>query len=100
MRPEIAALVKPIYPKLQNHESVTGYEDVKGVSANVFFINHAEPETNDDETKSHSNYYEALYMSQLCGYLLKQGYDASRITILTTYSGGPLFVRFIYFHHL
>ncbi|XP_076454226.1 NFX1-type zinc finger-containing protein 1-like [Babylonia areolata] len=87
MRPEIAELVHPIYPNLHNHPSVEGYEDVKGVSSNVFFINHGEAETSDSETKSHSNMYEARYMAQLCLYLLKQGYQASRITVLTTYSG-------------
>ncbi|XP_076454225.1 NFX1-type zinc finger-containing protein 1-like [Babylonia areolata] len=87
MRPEIAELVHPIYPSLHNHPSVEGYEDVKGVSSNVFFINHGEAETSDSETKSHSNMYEARYMAQLCLYLLKQGYQASRITVLTTYSG-------------
>ncbi|KAK7499274.1 hypothetical protein BaRGS_00009534 [Batillaria attramentaria] len=87
MRPEIASLVKSIYPELKNHESVLKYEDVKGISSNVFFINHSFPETNDDETKSHSNNYEALYLAQLTSYLLKQGYHPSRITVLTTYSG-------------
>lgn len=87
MRPEIAELVKPIYPQLNNHPSVEKYEDVKGISSNVFFINHNYPESHDDETKSHSNEYEAHYMSQLVSYLLKQGYDPSRITVLTTYSG-------------
>ena len=87
MRPEIAALVKPIYPDLQNHPSVEKYEPIKGVSSNLFFISHSQPEAHDDETKSHSNLYEAQYLAQLCQYLLKQGYDASRITVLTTYSG-------------
>ena len=27
------------------------------------------------------------YLAQLCLYLLQQGYDPSRITVLTTYSG-------------
>ena len=87
MRPEIASLVKPIYPNLQNHPSVENQEPIKGISSNLFFISHAQPEAHDDETKSHSNLYEAQYLAQLCQYLLKQGYDASRITVLTTYSG-------------
>ena len=87
MRPEIAALVKPIYPDLNNHPSVERYEAVKGVSSNLFFIKHNEPEAHDAETKSHSNVYEARYLARLCLYLLQQGYEPSKITVLTTYSG-------------
>jgi hypothetical protein len=87
MRPEIASLVKPIYPTLQDHESVLNYPEIRGVAHNLFFINHAQPEATDDETKSHSNVYEAEYVAALCHYLLKQGYAPSTITVLATYSG-------------
>ncbi|XP_076435849.1 NFX1-type zinc finger-containing protein 1-like [Babylonia areolata] len=87
MRPEIAKLVRPIYPALANHPSVEGYEAVKGVASNLFFINHGELEAHNEETKSHSNEYEAFFVTMLCQYLLKQGYHPSRITVLTTYSG-------------
>lgn len=87
MRPEIAALVKPIYPNLKDHESVFLYDNVKGISKNLFFVSHNQPEIHDEETKSRSNYYEALYIARLCDYLLKQGYEPKQITVLTTYSG-------------
>ena len=61
--------------------------DVKGVRHNVFYINHSRAEERDEETKSYSNVHEASYLVALCGYLLKQGYRRSQITILTPYSG-------------
>ncbi|KAL8573704.1 hypothetical protein ACOMHN_018979 [Nucella lapillus] len=87
MRPEIAELVQPIYPDLHNHPSVEEFENVKGVSSNLFFINHGELEMSDSETQSHSNVYEAQYLANLCLYLLKQDYKPSQITVLTSYSG-------------
>ena len=87
MRPEIARLMKFIYDDLRNHLSVESFEDVWGVSKNIFFIDHQQPEKSDDELKSHSNKHEAEYIVALCQYLLRQGYDSSRITVLTTYTG-------------
>lgn len=40
MRPEISALMLPIYPFLKDHESVKGRSNVCGVTKNVFFIHH------------------------------------------------------------
>ena len=87
MRPEIARLMKFIYDDLKNHVSVESFKDILGISKNIFFINHQEPEKTDDELKSHSNEHEAKYIVALCQYLLRQGYDNSRITVLTTYTG-------------
>ncbi|XP_046560628.1 LOW QUALITY PROTEIN: NFX1-type zinc finger-containing protein 1-like [Haliotis rubra] len=87
MRPEIARLMKPIYPKLENHSSVLNYEKIKGISDNMFFINHGYQEEHDIERVSHANEFEARYVVALCEYLMKQGYERSQITILTTYSG-------------
>ncbi|XP_071084840.1 NFX1-type zinc finger-containing protein 1-like [Haliotis cracherodii] len=87
MRPEIARLMKPIYPKLENHSSVLNYDTIKGISDNMFFINHGYQEEHDIERVSHSNEFEARYVVALCEYLMKQGYERSQITILTTYSG-------------
>lgn len=46
MRPEIAKMLDRIYvrPKLQNHDSVLRFEDVKGVERNLFFVDHTEKE--------------------------------------------------------
>ena len=46
MRPQIAKMLDHIYvePKLQNHESVMNFEDIKGVERNLFFVDHNEGE--------------------------------------------------------
>ena len=46
MRPEISQMLEHIYfnPKLENHYSVMRFENVKGVSRNMFFVDHDEAE--------------------------------------------------------
>ena len=86
MRPEISRLIKHIYPDLRDHAKVKDYPHVKGVSKDVVFISHDQPEQQGSQ-KSKSNRHEAEYMVQLCKYLLLQGYKPSQITVLTGYSG-------------
>ncbi|XP_004698372.1 NFX1-type zinc finger-containing protein 1 [Echinops telfairi] len=88
MRPEIARLLTPhIYQDLENHPSVLKYEEIKGVSSNIFFIEHNFPEQKIQEGKSHQNQHEAHFVVELCKYFLCQEYLPSQITILTTYTG-------------
>ena len=88
MRPEIAELVHPlIYPVLENHESVCGYENIKGMSKNMFFIDHCELEKPNDELRSHSNIHEAKFLAALCRYLIRQEYRPEQITVLCAYTG-------------
>lgn len=87
MRPEIAKIMKIIYPSLLNHEIVHTYQDIKGVSKNVFFVDHSEKESSEEESRSRSNQHEAEYIAGLCKYLLLQGYSPYQITVLTLYSG-------------
>uniref|UniRef100_A0A8C5MB86 NFX1-type zinc finger-containing protein 1 n=1 Tax=Leptobrachium leishanense TaxID=445787 RepID=A0A8C5MB86_9ANUR len=88
MRAEIARLLTPhIYNKLENHESVLKFENIKGVCSNLFFLTHDHPEEHIKEGKSHQNVHEAAFAKCLCLYFLQQGYPPSQITILTTYSG-------------
>ncbi|XP_032872675.1 NFX1-type zinc finger-containing protein 1-like [Amblyraja radiata] len=88
MRPEIAKLITPhIYDKLKNIESVKEYENIKGISTNLYFIEHQEPEDNIKEGKSFQNSHEAHFVKLLCEYFIQQEYKPSQITILTTYSG-------------
>ncbi|XP_061109480.1 NFX1-type zinc finger-containing protein 1-like isoform X2 [Conger conger] len=88
MRPEIAKLLTPhIYDKLKNHSSVHLYENIKGVTTNVFFVDHEHLEENIQEGHSHQNMHEATFVKALCHYLMCQGYKPSQITILTTYNG-------------
>lgn len=88
MRPEIARLLTPhIYQDLENHPSVLKYEKIKGVSSNLFFVEHTFPEQEIQEGKSHQNQHEARFVVELCKYFLCQEYLPSQITILTTYTG-------------
>ncbi|KAI5619584.1 NFX1-type zinc finger-containing protein 1, partial [Silurus asotus] len=88
MRPEIACLLTPhIYSELQNHESVLQYENIKGILTNIFFIEHKSHEVEIKDGRSHQNVHEAHFVVELCRYLLRQDYQPSQITILTTYTG-------------
>lgn len=40
-----------------------------------------------------SNDFEVRYVTQLCRYLMLQGYEASQITILTTYIGQMFLIK-------
>ena len=94
MRPEVARLIVPaIYPSLKNHPSVLQYPDVRGMVSNVFFLTHTQLEKADHEGKSKANPYEADIALALARHLMMQGYSASQITILTTYSGQLLHFR-------
>ena len=46
MRPEISKMLEHIYvnPKLENHESVMNFDNIKGVAHNAFFVDHEESE--------------------------------------------------------
>ncbi|OCT62801.1 NFX1-type zinc finger-containing protein 1 [Xenopus laevis] len=88
MRPEIARLLTPhIYKELDNHPSVLNYENIKGVSTNLFFVEHNCLEKEIQDGKSHENMHEAMFIVELCKYFLCQEYKPSQITILTTYTG-------------
>ncbi|KAH3813306.1 NFX1-type zinc finger-containing protein 1-like [Dreissena polymorpha] len=87
MRPDIADIMRHIYPGLQDHNHVRFYGDVKGLAKNVMFINHNEPEISNGEFKSYANPFEADYVAKLAKHLLLQDYNGSQITVLTTYTG-------------
>ncbi|KAJ8336972.1 hypothetical protein SKAU_G00381920 [Synaphobranchus kaupii] len=88
MRPEIAKLLTPhIYDKLENHSSVHLYENIKGVTTNLFFVDHEHLEEHIQEGRSHQNMHEATFVKALCKHLICQGYEPSQITVLTTYNG-------------
>ncbi|KAK3772434.1 hypothetical protein RRG08_031454 [Elysia crispata] len=93
MRPEISKVMRHIYPDLKDHSVVSSYEHIRGVSKDVFFINHTELESSVEDTRSKSNNFEASYVTKLCSYLLFQGYDPSQITILATYTGQVLAIK-------
>ena len=96
MRPEIASIVgNHIYDRLENHETVKHYGNVKGIGKNMFFVDHQsrENENPTGDVRSHANKFEATYVVALTRYLLKQGYERSQITLLTMYRGQLFEIR-------
>ena len=94
MRPEIAELTKRIYDHdIFDHESVSEFEDIAGVTSNLFFIDHCKPEKLEGGLQSYSNSHEADFLVALCNYLLLQGYRRSQITVLTMYTGQLLLLQ-------
>lgn len=88
MRPEIVKLIVPaIYPKLDSHPTVYTYPPVQGVTKNLFFITHTEPEEAVDDSGSRKNVHEAKFMIKLARHFILQGYEPEDITILAAYSG-------------
>ena len=87
MRPEIARLISPhIYSELHDHESVTEYENIRGINTNLYFFNHKYKEAKTVNSHSYCNEREADLVAGLCNYLLKQDYKPSDITILAAYA--------------
>ena len=88
MRPEISKLLVPhIYSELEDHESVFRYPTIRGVQANMYFVDHNKLENEVSDGNSKVNDHEASFLVEFCRYLIKQEYKPSQITILTTYSG-------------
>ena len=93
MRPEIANIIRLIYPYLKDHEIVLHKPDIRGVSRNVYFITHQHAEEDEEDTLSHLNKHEAEFVVGLCRYLLKQSYKPSQITVLTTYRAQMFYLQ-------
>ena len=94
MRPEIAAPTKRIYDhEISDHESVCHFPDISGVCHNLFFIDHSQMETRIEFLQSYSNDHEADFIVALCNYLLLQGYERKKITVLTMYTGQLLLLQ-------
>ena len=70
MRPEIAEVVRFIYPNLKDHESVTKYPNIKGIASNLFFYDHQYPENSNDLMMSKVNQKEAEFIVRFTWYLL------------------------------
>ncbi|CAG9814748.1 unnamed protein product, partial [Phaedon cochleariae] len=87
MRSEICSLIRPaIYAKLEDHESVLGRENIKGMNKNLFFLTHSNKEEScGDSTKK--NLHEAKLLINLAKHLILNGYKPNQITILAAYLG-------------
>ncbi|CAF0927851.1 unnamed protein product [Adineta steineri] len=93
MRPEIARLMKHFYDDLEDHISVTtDRAPIRGIDSNVFFIKHDYIETNVPDGSSKQNDFEGNYVIKLAQYLIKQGYESKKITILVMYLGQRQFI--------
>ena len=94
MRPEISKLICPhIYQELLDHETVLYYESIRGIKSNLFFIDHNESESDVEDLKSPKNEHEALMITAITHYLLKQNYDPGDITVLTPYTGQVVCIK-------
>ena len=58
-----------------------------GVMRNVQLFHHTAPETQEADTNGRYNKQEAELVTRMAKYLVQQGYDPSKITILTPYMG-------------
>ncbi|XP_027846821.2 NFX1-type zinc finger-containing protein 1-like [Aphis gossypii] len=88
MRPEIASLICPsIYSELKNDISVYNRNHIRGVTKDIFFLNHNMYENEIEEISSKSNDHEARFLIMFARHLILQGYKTDQVTILTTYSG-------------
>jgi len=100
MLPNISQFIKPIYPNLENHESTLERFNqqgpkLKGFTSNVYFLSHQVPEDDKQDSVSKVNKHEAAFIVELASYIIKQGYLASDIIILTPYSGQLLKIKSI-----
>ncbi|KAI5476602.1 hypothetical protein MNV49_007489 [Pseudohyphozyma bogoriensis] len=95
MRPEIANLVRnTLYPKLLDHDTVTSFPDVRGISKNVLFFNHQQEEDRQaGDSTSRTNTYEAKMIVDLVVHFLNQGYQPGDIAVLTAYLGQLKLIR-------
>ncbi|PSN31867.1 hypothetical protein C0J52_22821 [Blattella germanica] len=94
MRPEISQLITPtIYPGLQNHSSVLKFEKIKGMLKSMFFFTHNYWEEKIEDSHSIRNIPEGNLVLGLCCYLVQQGEQASKITILATYAGQMFYLQ-------
>ncbi|KAF8321989.1 P-loop containing nucleoside triphosphate hydrolase protein [Cantharellus anzutake] len=90
MRPEISRFVREMtYPNLLDAPKTSGRADVRGLQANVVFIDHHYPEDvqNQNEDRSKANSFEADMVLRIVKYLGQQGYGTDNLVILTPYLG-------------
>lgn len=84
MRPQIAELVKMIYPSLTDGQNVLNFPSVTGMRKNVFFFDHRHPENRTGT--EYSNEKEAELSVALAQYLIAQNIQPKSIIILAAYS--------------
>lgn len=90
MAPELRYIVQQFYPKLKDHPLVTEIDKrplIPGMGhRRSWFFNHQWPEDTDTDN-SKFNLEEVEMIVSFIIYLLRNGVDASEITVLTYYKG-------------
>lgn len=90
MVPEIREILKGFYPDLKDHHSVqdrlVNRPPVPGMATNLFWFQHRFPEKRDD-SMSRYNVTEAMMIAKFANYLILNGVDPAKITVLTFYNG-------------
>ena len=92
MHPSIAELVRvPLYPELQDHQSVLEYPEVDGMRDRLFWLDHREKEDPRDPQSvslSRTNTFEVDMIAALVSHLVRQGtYGNEDIAVITPYLG-------------
>nr|KAG5707448.1 hypothetical protein BaRGS_011952 [Batillaria attramentaria] len=100
MRPEVARLVRHIYPHLEDHEVTLDRPHIRGMKQDVFLFHHEATELTHSETSSKYNEHEAEMVMKLCRYLLLQDYAPHSITVLAAYTGQILKLKNIMQDHV
>ncbi|KAI4117370.1 MAG: hypothetical protein LQ345_002382 [Seirophora villosa] len=93
MHPSIAELIRStLYPKLQDHHSVSTHPEVDGMRKRLFWLDHNEKEdaspSNLAQSFSKTNAWEVEMTAALVSHLVRQGtYRNEDIAVLTPYLG-------------
>lgn len=93
MHPPIAELIRStLYPKLQDHPSVSTYPEVDGMRKRLFWLDHSNKEdassSNLAQSFSKTNTWEVEMTTALVSHLVRQGiYRSEDIAVLTPYLG-------------
>ena len=100
MRPEFSALLKDIYPHLEdNLERVAGNKPIDCLVKSMFFWSHDCPEEGrkkgdqEEQGRSKKNEGEADMVVALVLYMIMNGASPSQITVLAAYQGQTVLIR-------
>lgn len=87
MTPQLSELLGGVYAGLKNHSSVHGRDDVPGMGGrNSYFFTHTWEESRD-QSLSRYNVEEAEMVVNFFNYLVLNGVNPEKITVLTFYNG-------------
>ncbi|KAI9184514.1 hypothetical protein H9P43_003567 [Blastocladiella emersonii ATCC 22665] len=92
MKPIISQFIRRggIYPELMDGANTLNRPAIRGMTKDVFFMAHAQPQlvaSDGLSSGSHSNQLEAQMAVALVDYLLRQGYAKDQIVVVTPYIG-------------